>query len=1101
MDSAPVRPGFHHAALRRELLARLGSTLLLTRPVVAYTFDNHYHPYAGELLALLNGNSLDGLLDPARHAALRNDFFDSLFEPVTDDPSVGAVQSRPEEIDLGELGPYAGYNWELLFHIPFTIAVHLSKNQRFAEAQRWFHRVFDPTSDETDQPEPQRYWKFLRFRQSGRPQGIDDLLALMAKPEDTCTPEELATRELILYGYEAVRARPFQPHAVARTRVSAYQYAVVMKYLDNLVAWGDSLFQQDTIESLNEATQLYVLAADLLGPRPQEVPRAGEVRPRTFAQLRERGLDPLGNALVDLEVRFPFNLYRPARDGVDTDASAPVLGLGRTLYFCVPPNDKLLGYWDLVEDRLFKIRHCMTLGGVVRQLPLFEPRLDPGLLVRAAAAGIDVSSAVGGLQQPQSPVRAALLLTKAQEICASVRELGGALLSALEKQDNEQFALLRQQHEIGAQKRVQDVRFLQWKDAEEATENLLRARETLFDRYRHFQLLLGKKDADITRHRSLALARTSLTEENFDEVHRDLVTRYATPIAPERDEPGSLANASAPGARAGLTSLSDLRLIPGEDRELNQHMPAAQERQREAVEIDTLYSVLGMLPNFGIDIEPFGLGGHMELGGPTLSAIGRILSGRERGEAERAVAEGGRAGRAAGYERRMEDWTHQSNSAAYELMANGRQLISSLIREQIARREYDNLQKELEQSLAMERSLREKFTGAELYGWMQGELSKQFYACYRMAFDVARRAEQTVKRELMRPELDQSEFIKFTYWDGGRRGLLAGEALQLDLRRLELAYHEHNRHEFELTKNVSLAQLDPLALMRLRETGTCEFGLPEWLYDLDCPGHYLRRIKSVGLTLAAVTGPYTGVHATLTQLRSSVRLTPLAKEGEGGPYARKERDDRFADYTGSAPSVVTSTGNSDFGMFETNPREDRYLPAEGSGAVSHWRVELPGRFRGFDYRTISDLVLHVRYTARPGGAKLRDEAEAFVVAQVREADRAGLSRLFSLRHDFSSAWHAFVTGEEDFTAALTAEHFPFFAQSEPIRITGVELHRTGPDAVPPLRLAGERVDTLSTAMETSRTAALTLSPDDRVLTRDATADVFLLVRYALGTAP
>ena len=47
-----------------------------------------------------------------------------------------------------------------------------------------------------------------------------------------------------------------------------------MKYLDNLIAWGDSLFRQDTIESINEATQLYVLAANLLGPQPQRRPAA-----------------------------------------------------------------------------------------------------------------------------------------------------------------------------------------------------------------------------------------------------------------------------------------------------------------------------------------------------------------------------------------------------------------------------------------------------------------------------------------------------------------------------------------------------------------------------------------------------------------------------------------------------------------------------------------------------------------------------------------------------------------------------------------------------------------------------------------------------------
>ena len=35
--------------------------------------------------------------------------------------------------------------------------------------------------------------------------------------------------------------------------------------------------------SINEATQLYVLAANLLGPRPQHIPSRGVVQPKTFA--------------------------------------------------------------------------------------------------------------------------------------------------------------------------------------------------------------------------------------------------------------------------------------------------------------------------------------------------------------------------------------------------------------------------------------------------------------------------------------------------------------------------------------------------------------------------------------------------------------------------------------------------------------------------------------------------------------------------------------------------------------------------------------------------------------------------------------------------
>ena len=88
---------------------------------------------------------------------------------------------------------------------------------------------------------------------------------------------------------------------------------------------------------------------------------------------------------------------------------------------------------------------------------------------------------------------------------------------------------------------------------------------------------------------------------------------------------------------------------------------------------------------------------------------------------------------------------------------------------------------------------------------------------------------------------------------------------------MEMSYHEHNKREYELTKNVSLRQLNPLALLALKGKGACEITLPEWLFDLDNPGHYMRRIKNVSLTIPSVTGPYTTVSCTLSLLKSSLR--------------------------------------------------------------------------------------------------------------------------------------------------------------------------------------------------------------------------------------
>ena len=167
--------------------------------------------------------------------------------------------------------------------------MHLSVNQRFEEAQRWFHRIFDPTSTDMSVPPPQRFWKFLRFREETTPAFIAELLKALSKAEDTDIKRRLEK------SIQAWRDKPFQPHVIARGRYLAYQLNVLMKYLDNLLAWGDSLFRQDTIEALNEATQIYVLAANLLGPKPKKVPVRRKPVAKSFAQLKAAGIDAFGN--------------------------------------------------------------------------------------------------------------------------------------------------------------------------------------------------------------------------------------------------------------------------------------------------------------------------------------------------------------------------------------------------------------------------------------------------------------------------------------------------------------------------------------------------------------------------------------------------------------------------------------------------------------------------------------------------------------------------------------------------------------------------------------------------------------------------------------
>ncbi|HET9788469.1 MAG TPA: hypothetical protein VFP47_15135, partial [Pyrinomonadaceae bacterium] len=317
-----------------------------------------------------------------------------------------------------------------------------------------------------------------------------------------------------------------------------------------------------------------------------------------------------------------------------------------------------------------------------------------------------------------------------------------------------------------------------------------------------------------------------------------------------------------------------------------------------------------------------------------------------------------------------------------------------------------------------------------------------YFQSYQLAYDVAKRAERAYRYEL---GLKDSNFIQFGYWDSLKKGLLAGERLAYDLRRMEVEYIDQNKREYEIVKHVSLQAIDPVSLVKLKQTGECFVSLPEALFDVDYAGHYMRRIKSVGVTIPCVAGPYSGVNCTLTLQSSSIRHSNTLSNNK---YGRQADDLRFTDSAGSVQSIVTSGAQNDNGLFETNLRDERYLPFEGQGAISSWRIELPKNFKTFDYNTISDVVLHVQYTSREGGSVLRTQAESELQIALNEFIRVegqrGLAQMFSLRHDFPTEWSRFMNApsgtRQSLTAAITTDRFPFLFQGKEITIKSLELY-------------------------------------------------------------
>jgi hypothetical protein len=95
-------------------------------------------------------------------------------------------------------------------------------------------------------------------------------------------------------------------------------------------------------------------------------------------------------------------------------------------------------------------------------------------------------------------------------------------------------------------------------------------------------------------------------------------------------------------------------------------------------------------------------------------------------------------------------------------------------------------------------------------------------------------------------------FIQYSYFDSLQFGFLAGEQLTHDICHIETAYMNMNLMEYEMLKNVSLDQIDPYALVTLQTTGSCTFSILESVFDLDGPGHCMRRNKSVSLSIRSM---------------------------------------------------------------------------------------------------------------------------------------------------------------------------------------------------------------------------------------------------------
>ncbi|PYP83713.1 MAG: insecticidal toxin complex protein [Blastocatellia bacterium AA13] len=666
---------------------------------------------------------------------------------------------------------------------------------------------------------------------------------------------------------------------------------------------------------------------------------------------------------------------------------------------CAPINPRLMCLYTGVNDRLSLIHNCMNS----RRLKNGRANLDMPYFGNGETRDCcwkttdDLCADESDWCAPQSPYRFMVLVQKALEMAGAVSGLGGALLSAFEKGDAEYLSTMRAMHERQLLNLALEVRQNQWREADWQVQALHKTKEIAVANLQYY--------SDLIFHGKI------LNETNYELAMGVSLAAYL--------------------AAQGLELIAQ-------------------------VLSDTPDVWTGTVGPFPVLVDQTPLVGSKGGGAfATGARISNFIGSESNTLASLLLTE-------AGWDRRLQEWNHQVVVLTIEIEQIERQILAADRRRDIALRELNNHEQQIENAAEVHDFLRDKFTNHELYRWLQEETAAIYYQMYEMALHCARQAERAFNFERGHTA---RRFVPAEIWDNLHEGLLSGERLQLAVRHMEKAYYDENIREYELTKHFSLRLHFPTAFLQLRTTGYCEVEIPEWMFDLDYPGQYMRRVKNVTMTIPCVAGPYTGVHCRLTMLSSKTRVDPrltspphicchescqdeCCKNG----YQAMPDDCRIVSMYAATEAIATSSGQNDSGMFELNFRDERYLPFEFSGAISRWRIELPLENNQFDMETVSDLVLHLNFTAREGGEILRKAANE--CAQ-QNLPGAGV-RFFDMKREFPEAWRRFAGAKphgrpakngrpahngrlaRELGIRLSREMFPFLPANKPIGV-----HRLG----------------------------------------------------------
>lgn len=365
----------------------------------------------------------------------------------------------------------------------------------------------------------------------------------------------------------------------------------------------------------------------------------------------------------------------------------------------------------------------------------------------------------------------------------------------------------------------------------------------------------------------------------------------------------------------------------------------------------------------------------------------------------------------ASLEEKHKDWQFQLDLSNQDVLIGQQQVVIANDNQAIASQDLLNANLQARRAQATVDFLATKFTNADLYRWMSGVLGGVYAYFLRQATAVARLAEYQLAFERQETQLS---LIRPDYWQppssaasasstGGkspdRAGLTGAERLLEDLTQLDQYALETDKRKLQMTRMISLAQLDPFAFQLFIKTGVMRFATPMDLFDHDFPGQFLRLIKRIRVTVIALVPPTQGIRATLAN--PGISRVIVEDPVVGFETTTVQRDPQLI--------ALTSPANST-GLFDlTDTQSGLLLPFENLGVDTSWEFVMPQASNPLDFSTIADVLLTMDYTALDSPDYRQQVLQG--MNQLMSADRA-----FSFRQDFADAWYDLNNSSQSATA-------------------------------------------------------------------------------------